>query len=807
MGATAATGHAGAARPRPAGAWARGLPCAGRSLLALLALLAPFGPLATLARADSGTQQVALAASGRYDQLQQLLEQEEARHALGTADRHALCFAYARTKRYDKLMPCLDQLAQSVRQGDLPTRLFGLDDATPTIYIMRADALVELGQFAAAAREAAKGLDWLAKDGSDDRDMQISCLAALSLAATLGGDRAQGQAYAGQLEKVDVSLRFADFANAKAMALGRVYMALGQYAKALEGIRSDQSFELRVFLDNLFSGATFRGVSNWAWAELPRGYMINKALLETGQREAAKAGFDRLLQIPQVRSNGEIYWLLLSDRARIAEAEDQPQLAIGLYERAIEVIEAQRATIHTEANKIGFVGNKQEIYGRLVGLLFRAGRYGTAFETIERAKSRALVDLLANKDDFAVAPASKQRVVELLERYRSASNDALAQLPIDMSADQATATTAAPSLAQRSPAARRAEELRSVAPELASLVAVSAVSLEETQRWLQPNEAIVEYYFHGADLYAVAVSGDGAHAVALEASGLEAKIRRFRQQLEQRGPEVESLAKSLYASLLQPLERYIGGADLLIVAHGMLHYLPFVALHDGKDYLVQTRALRYLPSASALKYLKPPRTKLPDAVLVLGNPDLGDKRLDLPMAEKEAQMIAALIPGSQLLVRSKASESAFKQFAPNFHYLHIASHGEFNADNALQSRLVLARSATDSGSLTVGELYDIRLDADLVTLSACETGLGTVLSGDDVVGLTRGFLYAGSSNVVATLWEVDDLATAYLMKRFYTKLKAGMAKREALRQAQVETRQEFAEPYYWAAFSITGQGI
>ena len=106
-------------------------------------------------------------------------------------------------------------------------------------------------------------------------------------------------------------------------------------------------------------------------------------------------------------------------------------------------------------------------------------------------------------------------------------------------------------------------------------------------------------------------------------------------------------------------------------------------------------------------------------MLVFGNPDLGDSRYDLPNAEAEARMIAAMQPGNELLVRGKASESAFKEFAPSFHYLHIASHGEFNASNALQSRLLLSKSATDDGYLTVGELYKINLDVDLVTLSAC----------------------------------------------------------------------------------------
>jgi len=751
------------------------------------------------AYADSSSLQFKYAANGRFDELQKLLEQEEAQHPLNTRDRHGLCYAYSKTKNYNKLLLCLDKLAENVKKGDRRTRLFGLDDATPTIYIMRADALIELGQYSAAAAEAQKGLDWLKKEDSDDKDMEINCLAALSLASTLGGKRAEGEKFATELGKVNVSVPYSDYANAKAMALGRVYMALGDFQKALDGIHSDSTFKLKSFLDNLVSGAFFRGVNNWAWAELPRGFMINKALLETGKLGEAKAGFDELLKIPQIRENGEIYWLLLNDRGRIAEQENQQDTALDFYKQAVDVIESQRSTIHTEANKIGFVGDKQAVYGRLVALLFRAQRHAEAYEYMERAKSRALVDLLANKHDFAVPPLAAKQVSILLASYRAADSEALAQMPIDMSVSTASE--------QRNLVIKKGEELSRIAPELASLVSVTSVPLKEILERLLPNEAIVEYYFHEKDLYAVTLSDAGVRAAKINSSGLEERIRLFRNQIEQRDEYAVKQAQALYDLLLRPLENDLGDRDLLIVPHGMLHYVPFAALHDGKDYLVQRRAMRYLPSSSVLKYLKPLRTKLPDTILVFGNPDIGDQQYDLPNAETEARMVATMLPGSELLVRGKASESAFRQFAPNFHYLHIASHGEFNAENALESRLLLSKSATDDGSLTVGELYNINLDVDLVTLSACETGLGKVLNGDDLVGLTRGFLYAGSSNVVSSLWQVEDLATSELMKSFYTNMKNSMPKRDALRQAQLDTRKEFPHPFFWAAFFLTGQGI
>ncbi len=769
-----------------------------RRSLCLSVLVLMFS-LSAVARADSSSQQFEYAANGRFDELQKLIEGEEAKHALNTRDRHALCFAYSKTKRYNKLLPCLDKLAENVRKGDLRTRLFGLDDATPTIYTMRADALIELGQYAKAIEEAQKGLKWLRDEDSEDLDMVVQSLAALSLASTLSGNRNDGERYANELARTNTGLLGnSDYANARAMALGRVYMALGDYPRALEGIRSDSTFKLKAFLDNLVSGALFRGMSNWAWAELPRGFMINKALLETGQTAEARVGFDELLGIPQVKENGEIYWLILNDRARIAEQDNDQELAVRLYREAVDIIESQRSSINTEANKIGFVGDKQAVYGRLIAVLFKLNRPAQAYEYIERAKARALVDLLANKEDFAIPPLAAKQAAPLLASYRAAESEALAQAPLDMASATKTG--------QRNLLVKKGLELNSVAPELASLVSVTSVPIKEILGHLSKNEAIIEYYFHGKELYAIVLSEAGVRAARIDGRDLEERIREFRANIDRRDDAVGPQTQVLYDRLIRPLAAEIAGRDLLIVPHGALHYLPFAALADGKNFLAAEHSLRYLPSASVLKYLKPSRSAKPESVLVFGNPDLSNAKLDLPNAEIEAKAIAELVPGSELLVRKKASEAAFKQFAPSFRYLHIASHGQFNAGNALDSRLLLSSDGGQDGSLTVGELYSVQLDVDLTTLSACETGLGKVLSGDDVVGLTRGFLYAGSSSVVASLWEVDDLATSELMKAFYTRLKTGMAKKQALREAQMEVRKSFPHPFFWAAFFITGQG-
>jgi CHAT domain-containing protein len=284
-------------------------------------------------------------------------------------------------------------------------------------------------------------------------------------------------------------------------------------------------------------------------------------------------------------------------------------------------------------------------------------------------------------------------------------------------------------------------------------------------------------------------------------------VRRWRQDLEARAPGVEQQARALYDRLIRPLEGQLGAGRLLIVPHGVLHYVSFGALHDGKDYWLARKTLRFLPSASVVEFLRKSSGKPVGKLLAIGNPDLGDARFDLPSAEQEARSIGASIAGARVLVRGQATETAFRALAGGERYVHIASHGEYNADDALQSRVLLAPDKENDGSLTTSELYGLRLDADLVTLSACETGLGRVLTGDDVIGLTRGFLYAGASNVVASLWQVDDDATTRLMQTFYANMEKGLPKSEALRRAQLEVRKQWPQPFFWAAFFITGLGV
>ena len=763
-----------------------------------LAICCWFG-LAAPASALTGNEQVSLAGTGKFEALVSGMELMLDKQPMKSSDWYSLCYGYSRVKHYGKILDCLDSLDKSLAKGDTRTRLFGLDDATAASHLMRAEALIELAEYDPALVQVQKALDWYQREKSDDKDIFINALAAKSLATLALGRRAEAERLSAELERFSLGMTGGDYVGAKSLAMARVNMALGNWQKVLDALAQDKIFGLRSFLDNLASGAFLLGINNWVWIELPRAFMQTKALLELGQLDAARSGYDKLLAVPQVKANGEIYWMALYDRGRIAERQGQLEEAERFFQEAAEVIERQRRSINSEANKIGFVGDKQAVYASMVANQFRQGRFGQSFESMERGKSRALVDLLAsNQSQRLISPksANAAKVTQVLERIRNADLDSRRQDESRIrSVSQAGGSNELQTLASALPSS------------LASLVSVSRLDLKEAQSLVKPDEALIEYFAAGDELFATLVQSSSVHGVRINASQIESIVRSLRQNMQEGSPQALGQLQTLHKLLIEPLLPNIRVKHLSIVPHGVLHYLPFGALNDGKQDLIDRFTLRILPSLAVLKYLRPSQAKGIERLLVLGNPDLGRPDLDLPSAQNEAEKLATKFKAEHLLLRKKATRTAFQALAPSAAFIHVASHGQFEAGKPLQSGLILAADkpggGINAGRLTVSDLYELALDAELVTLSACETGLGAVASGDDVVGLTRGFLYAGVSTVIASLWQVDDEATTYLMLQMYEHLQRG-GYPEALRKAQIETRAKYPHPMFWAAFYLTG---
>lgn len=736
----------------------------------------------------------------RYGQLRQLMEERVTdMKAAPTSQLLYLCFAYLKTRDYERLAPCVEDLQENVDQGDSDLYVF---DFTSAPALMRAEAALDLGNPTEALYHAQLA-ESQTRATATYKQMRIYALSAVALASALSGDRAGALRWAGELEKIHTGYPDNLMAADKAIGLAKTYMALGEYGLAIAAIEADTANTgFKAFTD-LLTGAAMTGDSLFTYWELPKRFILAKARLESGDVAAARTEFDALLAMPQVSENSDLYWLLLYDRGRVARLQGEAGMAVELFSRAVLEVERQRATIHTEANKIGFVGDKQALYGDLVAVLVEQGRFSEAFAYAERGKARALVDLLASRRGFAAAGLSPAEVEALVAEVDEAERQSR------LSVYAVNRTEAGRRLARaRGVSLQARSRIAALAPEVTSLITVRTPDAPAIQSLLAGDETLVEYFGSDKDLFVFVVTREAIHALRLENEGMAGLVTGFRRALVKPASEAwRESARRLHQRLFAPVERLVTTSNLIIVPHASLHYLPFNALESVQGPLIDRFAIRLLPAAGVLEYLKAGRSAGTGNLLVLGNPDLGDPRLDLPGAEVEAKAIAALEPGARVVLRGQASETLFKKAGAGFRALHLASHGQFDARRPLASGMRLAPDGANDGTLTVGELYELRLDADMVTLSACETGLGKVANGDDVVGLTRGFLYAGTRSIVASLWPVSDKATETLMVAFYRALGRTLGdKAAALRQAQLETRKSFPHPAFWAAFQLTGRG-
>ena len=340
-------------------------------------------------------------------------------------------------------------------------------------------------------------------------------------------------------------------------------------------------------------------------------------------------------------------------------------------------------------------------------------------------------------------------------------------------------------------------------------------------------------------------------------------LAAWKQRIDGADADAERAGRELSRLLLGPVERLLGDRPLLIVADGALQYIPFAALPvpSSGAPLATRHEVVSLPSASALAVLRRDvrgRARAPKALAIFGDPVFqktderlasrpGKRRLGklermklasatrgewsppdsrqgdaerlafrrLPSSAREARAIAALVPPDQRLLALGFDASRAKALSPElaqYRDLHFATHGVLDSRRPELSKLVLSlydeKGRPEDGFLRLNDIYNLRLDADLVVLSACRTALGQEIRGEGLVGLTRGFMYAGAARVLASLWSVEDRATADLMASFYRdRLRQGLSPAAALRRAQLEIARQPGRksPYFWAGFSLQGE--
>ncbi len=523
---------------------------------------------------------------------------------------------------------------------------------------------------------------------------------------------------------------------------------------------------------------------------------------EAGRLLQSALDESRQLRMPEVE------WRALQGLGRVNRAAGRRQAALDFFKQGIDVVEGMRGALKVQEFQSGFLANKMDLYEDAVGLMLEMGLNDDAFAYTERSRARRFLDVVAGRQVELKTDRERQlyaKQQDLAQRIRGLSEAIGRESDAKRRADLGT---------QLQDLQKQYSDLlvdiRVADPALSSFVTVDVATPAELAKALPPDLTLVTYYMLPHEL-AIWVLRDGkltVKRVPVERDYLTDRIRQFRLLIQNREllDEVRRRAAELNHLLIEPVAGQLSGT-VAVVPHRGLHYLSFAALYDGQAFLIERRPIVYAPSASVLaRTLKGPLPgdKAHLRVLAVGNPAVGDPAYDLPFSQQEVVSIQRDFTDVTPLLGKQASEDNVTADAGRYDLIHIGAHAMFDPENPLFSTLVLA-PGKDDGLLHLYEVTGLQLDARLVTLSACQTGLGDLTSGDDLVSLGRAFTYAGSRAIISTLWRVDDVATALVTKHFYREyVDHGAA--DSLRAAQLQVMNDgrHYHPVYWAGVVLTG---
>ncbi len=556
-------------------------------------------------------------------------------------------------------------------------------------------------------------------------------------------------------------------------------------------------------------------------------HLLARLAAESGDTALALSELDTAVSLARELDLAPLLADLLHTRGRLHAQLGDCDRAIADLSGAVESIERLRGTLQAERLRTAYLGDRAAIYEDLIGSLLDSGRHDDVARAVamtEKAKSRALLDQISTAlalggpslDEAADSTAEplQRRLIHVqadlnglysrmaeVESSRTSSNKSLAR-DIRTLEDELDAIRARLSLTSGS----------------SGLMAPTA-SLEQVQRAIPDSTVLIEYMTVGEELLAFVI-GPKTVVVRRHIAELPAilhHLARFRFQIDRalrpgaregrRFPRMiddcRAELAALYDLLVAPLAEHLDGAEqLTLVPHGPLHLVPFHALWNGEQYLVQVYRMHTAPSASIFCELAaaPRASGTSSRALVVGVADE-----TAPQIAEEALAVARTIGDAAVtLLDERATVDAVTRAALRASILHLACHGRFLADAPLSCGLRLA-----DRWLTVRDIYAMGLEADLVTLSGCETGVNSVTAGDELMGLLRGFFGAGARSLLASLWRAHDGSTAEFMCRFYTfwqQAGAGRgARASALQRVQREMLERWPHPAHWAPFVLVGR--
>jgi CHAT domain-containing protein/tetratricopeptide (TPR) repeat protein len=558
---------------------------------------------------------------------------------------------------------------------------------------------------------------------------------------------------------------------------------------------------------------------------------LGNALLGLGRPGRAEPYFETARRLAGELRRPALMWPAEDGLSRALADQGETEPATAMARQAVDTLERLRSGLDRPEKRAGFLEDRLRPYEQLVVLLVRQGMLAEAFQVMEYSRSRAFLEML-NGEQMEAGNGQMHRLrrQELaLGREISMEMERLAALPATADRD----TTAASILATLRQLRGRLDSIRELlGPQTATeeaLTGARPLALDEVQAVLRPDEAILEYYVTRGELITFLITRDRVRAVssAESAAHLAARVRLLRSTISRptpAGAEPAWVAPSagLHQVLLGNVRHdpALGQTDaLIIIPHKFLHDVPFHALVDGTGaharFLIEDYVVSYAPSASVLDHCLERDRGRRESALALANPqpsDLGGT--ELPYVTSEALAVGyAFGAAAEVRIGADATETVAKEGARGRHVIHFATHYDIDRSDPLSSALDLVPSDRDDGRFEVREVMDLQLDANLVVLSGCFTASGGGMvdqmpESDDWVSLTRAFIYAGAPSVVATLWPVNDRATARLMSRFY-ELLPFHTKGETLCLAQRELLASLPgdsdrDPYYWAPFLLVG---
>ena len=552
-----------------------------------------------------------------------------------------------------------------------------------------------------------------------------------------------------------------------------------------------------------------------------------------------------------------VLWETYLGLGQCYEKKNDFSKAVAYYKKAVNVVDRLRGNIHLDMFKTGFIRNKLEIYENLINLLHRLNRANPSqarreeiFFYIEKAKARAFLESLGEAKvniQAKLSPMMRKREEEISKEISSIIFDISRQPVLKSKKDDLERKL---SEAEDS-YLRLIAEMRSEVPEIANLVAPSPCTIRDIQdRILDSSSALLEYFLGGSHSYMFLITKQDIHFYELPSREIiEASVTPLLKSLTvpTKGIFIGELAAGRIADeILFPI-RDCGRSDinnLIIIPDGILYYLPFESLKfrsdrdsSRKTYMIERAKISYAPSSSSLLFLveKSGNRDAEKGILAFGHPvynqmSRNSKKSNktssnilrelyvsqgfnfgpLPYSKREVLSIGKYFPRDKkdIFLRHDAKEEVIKNVDLNkYQVIHFACHGFLDEKSPLRSSLVLSldEDREEDGFLQVREIYNLRMNADLVVLSACQTGKGTIERAEGILGLPRIFFYAGAKSVITALWPIGDKSTAFFMKRFYKHLSDGADKSRALQNAKVDmVNSKYSHPFYWAAFILHG---